>query len=161
MDESEFLDVIKNEISKLPSISKSYLFFYDQAMGFYHAISWSEEKWLQALLATHVLTFLFILLGRRFYTLQVLVFLVMCGLVFMAERLNEIGRERWQEFSTQNYFDTHGVFMGVVFAAPMLLNLTLQLFITLGEASRLVIQVKRHELGIDKKQKKQAEKKDQ
>lgn len=145
--------IVRDEISKFPSMSQSYMFFYDQAMGFYHAVSWSKEKWLQALLAGHVVTLLLIIFGQRFRTLQMIIFLTGCFLIFMSEQLNTIGREHWKDFSTQNYFDTHGVFMSVVFSAPILINITIQLLVTLAVASNLVVKVKRHELGIERRKK--------
>lgn len=38
-----------------------------------------------------------------------------------SELINTYLRDRWHEFSRQNYFDEHGIFMGVVWAGPLLL----------------------------------------
>ena len=151
MDEDKLYEMVKEQVVKLPTFKRSTAYIYDQIMGFYYAVSWSKEPWLQAILATEALLLLLVLFGRRFYMLQVMIFLSITSAVFLSERLNRLGNERWKEFSTQNYFDEHGVFIGVVYAAPLLLILTLQLVLTLVDASRLVVKVKRFELGIDRK----------
>lgn len=38
-----------------------------------------------------------------------------------SELINTYLRHHWREFSRQNYFDEHGVFMGVMWAGPLLL----------------------------------------
>lgn len=41
--------------------------------------------------------------------------------VYLAERLNTVLSENWQSFATQNYFDTHGVFLSVLWSGPLLI----------------------------------------
>jgi len=151
MNEDTFYAHVKEQFSKLPPLRKSAMIIYDQAMGFYHAVSWSKEPWLQALLVLHLILLLLVVFGRRRFYLQSGIFFVCSAMVFAAESINKIASERWKEFSTQNYFDSRGVFMGTVFSGPILVILFVQLLLTLGSASRLVIAVKRHELGVDKK----------
>jgi len=43
-------------------------------------------------------------------------------LAALSEPLNGIGYRHWQLFSDDNYFDSHGVFMSVVWALPLLIN---------------------------------------
>lgn len=38
----------------------------------------------------------------------------------LSEFINTCLRDRWQDFSRQNYFDEHGIFMGVMWAGPLL-----------------------------------------
>lgn len=152
MEEEQFYSMVKEQLEKLPTFKRSSLYMYDQVMGFYYAVSWSKERWLQALLALHVVLLLLVLFARRFRDLQILLFLAVSGAIVNAEALNKLAEERWREFSTQNYFDKHGVFMSVVFSGPLLIILMLQLILTLIDASKLVVKVKRLELGIDKRQ---------
>lgn len=42
--------------------------------------------------------------------------------VYLAERLNTVLSENWQKFSTQNYFDTHGIFLSVLWSGPLLIT---------------------------------------
>ncbi|KAH0910874.1 hypothetical protein HID58_034195 [Brassica napus] len=39
------------------------------------------------------------------------------GGVYFAESLNRLLRKNWKSFSTQNYFDPHGVFVSVLVRA--------------------------------------------
>ena len=151
MEENEFFETLHGHIAQLPSFQKSSAFIHDQAMGFYYAVAWKDEPWLIALLVMHgILLLLVVVFGRKSFLLQSTLFILMTVAVFASESLNRIGGELWNEFSTQNYFDEHGVFMGVVFAGPLMLILTIQLLLTLATASQLVVTVKRHELGIEK-----------
>jgi hypothetical protein len=153
MNEDEFLSTLQSHYTKLPSLQTSLAFFYDQTMGFYHAVAWKEEKWLMALFVFHCSHLALVIFGRKLFKLQFCLFITSCGLIFLSERINTIARENWREFATQNYFDKHGVFMGVVFSAPLLAILTIQLLVTLSEASELVVKVKRHEFGLEAKEK--------
>lgn len=75
-------------------------------------------------------------------------------LVRSAERLNTYAAHNWEQFATQNYFDSKGVFMAIFLCAPLLLDSFLMLIIFLREASQLLVQVKTMEL----KQKEEAKK---
>ena len=56
---------------------------------------------------------------RRMFKAQVALLLVLCGSVRMAEAINTELGSRWRSFATQNYFDPRGVFMSVMFSAPV------------------------------------------
>jgi hypothetical protein len=76
-----------------------------------------------------------------------LVFMATVGLlVRMAEWLNRLASQHWGSFATQNYFDDRGVFAGIFFSGPLLLDSFIMLMLFLREASQLLIQVKREEL---------------
>jgi len=79
------------------------------------------------LLGSHCLLFLLTIIFRRNVDVQTVIFLVAVSLVAMAERINSFCAAHWKDFATQNYFDPHGVFAGIVFCAPLLLLLLFQL----------------------------------
>ena len=58
---------------------------------------------------------------------QTVIFLLAVSLVAMAEKINSYCAANWKVFATQNYFDRHGVFAGIVFCTPLLLLLLFQL----------------------------------
>lgn len=43
-------------------------------------------------------------------------------LVYFSESINEIASSNWHVFSRQQYFDSKGLFISVVFSMPILLN---------------------------------------
>lgn len=146
MDEHELMDQLYAQFSKLPSVRKSNAVIYDHLMGFYHAVSWSQDWWLFGILAFHVAYLLLVVFARRFYYLQVFLFAYGCVAILSLERANAYLAANWRLVASQNYFDKHGVFLSVVVAAPVLLVLSVQLVLTLKDAARLVVDVKRLEL---------------
>lgn len=51
-----------------------------------------------------------------------LLYLLEVLLAALSEPLNGIGSRHWQLFADDNYFDSHGVFTSLVWAAPLLVN---------------------------------------
>lgn len=86
--------------------------------------------------------------------------LVVGIIVRLAERLNAMGASRWREFSTQNYFDKNGIFMGIMVCAPLLLVCLLMLVSIIWEAQQMLLDVKKMKINKQTKQK-QKKKKDQ
>ena len=83
--------------------------------------------------------FIFCLPSRSFRDLKVGLFTVILGGTRSSELINTYLRDRWHEFSRQNYFDEHGIFMGVMWAGPLLLlGFTMLVSIRLRERTDLV-----------------------
>jgi hypothetical protein len=72
-----------------------------------------------------------------------------CVMIFIgvsvrsAEWLNGLGSENWEKFCTQNYFDRKGIFVGVMFCGPLLVDCLMMLLFFVREAGQLLVQVKR------------------
>lgn len=92
----------------------------DQWNAFSSAVDWSEN-WIRGLLAFHVVLLCLVVATRQNLDLQTFFFAVVCVLVFCSERLNGYCAQNWSQFSKQNYFDTHGVFAGIMYSGPLLL----------------------------------------
>ena len=162
-------DVLRDFRANSTDASRS---LYSDAMGFYHAVNWTE-RWLHALAGAHVLLWALIVATRRATDVQmVLLFVIracraarrhrardarMCtslthrcpravGMVYSAERLNSLGSQHWREFASQDYFDKHGVFISLVFSAPLLGAAFFILVNALLSASRLLVEVKKREI---------------
>jgi cobalamin synthase len=85
------------------------------------------ENWIRGILAFHVILLLTVLLLRNNANAQCVILLCIFALTRAAESINTYAAAHWTEFATQNYFDKNGVFMGTVFAAPLLCIAFLQL----------------------------------
>jgi hypothetical protein len=89
------------------------------SVAFSSAVDWSE-RWIQCLLGFHFILFLAVIISRKNADLQTFLFLFIAVLVFLSETINSYCAIHWKEFSKQNYFDNQGVFIGILFAAPLL-----------------------------------------
>lgn len=118
---------------------------WEHVEAFTAAVDWSE-RWIQCLLGAHAALFLLTVLTLRLQNLQMALFLLICGVVALAEPLNSWAAANWQAFATQNYFDKHGVFASVMLCAPLLIVGFIQLLYFLYSASTLLVTVKREEL---------------
>jgi hypothetical protein len=123
---------------------------YADAMGFVHAIDFTE-RWILALLAFHVAVWLTIVATRAHANAQAVLFLLIAGAICGAERLNALGAARWESFAGQDYFDKHGVFMAVLWGAPLLGDLFLIILLALRSSVTLLVKVKRAELKQNRK----------
>ena len=63
------------------------------------------------------------------------------AIVRFAEKLNQIGNNRWRDFATQNYFDKNGIFMGIMICAPLLMVCFVMLVSLIREAKSLLVDV--------------------
>uniref|UniRef100_A0A8C5QM36 Transmembrane protein 18 n=1 Tax=Leptobrachium leishanense TaxID=445787 RepID=A0A8C5QM36_9ANUR len=84
-------------------------------------IDWTEP-WLIGLVAFHVLCFTITCISFKYYKLQIGFFLLLVGLVGSAEYINEVAASSWRSYSKQQYFDSTGMFISLVFSAPLLCN---------------------------------------
>jgi hypothetical protein len=97
------------------------------------------EPFILALLAFHTALLALAIFTRRHMNFQIFLWASIRELFFLsisctnirftqvvllgfgARALNEYGAVRWQEFATQNYFDTNGLFISFLFSLPLFL----------------------------------------
>ncbi|KAH9509869.1 Transmembrane protein 18 [Bulinus truncatus] len=89
--------------------------------SYLETVDWSEP-WFSVLLGFHILTFLVTYITRKYQMIQAGHFFILLMLVYFAESFNEIAANNWKLFSKQQYFDSKGMFISLVWSAPLLLN---------------------------------------
>ncbi|KAG0204425.1 hypothetical protein BGX33_008540 [Mortierella sp. NVP41] len=136
----------------LDHIQAAWVDFKSASSGFIQAVEW-QQTWIQMVLAMHVIFFIMIVLLRN--RPNPLAAMLFCAILLAAlsEPLNGIGSRHWQLFSDDNYFDTHGVFTGLVWAAPLLVNAMIATMLLLRVTVKLLVKVKRAQLQESKKKK--------
>eukprot|EP01064_Diplonema_japonicum_P007530 TRINITY_DN1515_c0_g2_i1.p1 TRINITY_DN1515_c0_g2~~TRINITY_DN1515_c0_g2_i1.p1 ORF type:complete len:198 (+),score=54.37 TRINITY_DN1515_c0_g2_i1:59-652(+) len=117
---------------------------YDEAMGFYKAVDWSED-WLKVMGGVHAAVWL-VWLGTVIFgsssNFKIGFFLTIALLTSSASYINQYGIDNWKDFATQNYFDPNGTFLAVTWCLPMLVLLFLILMQILIDVGRLLVKVK-------------------
>ncbi|XP_061344758.1 uncharacterized protein LOC133290654 isoform X2 [Gastrolobium bilobum] len=141
----EHMELMADLVQKFSSELRAGLHpAYENFMGFFHAIDW-KEPWLMGLLAFHVMFLLVVIISRKNTNFQMCLFLLTSG-VYLAERLNDVLGKNWKSFSGQNYFDTSGLFMSVLWSGPLLVIAMIILINTLLSLCYLIVRWKRAEL---------------
>ncbi|XP_019179376.1 transmembrane protein 18 [Ipomoea triloba] len=118
---------------------------YDNFIGFFHAIDWTEP-WLVGLISFHVVLLLLAVFLRKNINSQMFLFLLALGGVYFAENLNKILAANWKSFARQNYFDAHGLFLSVLWSGPLLVISIIILVNTLFSMCYLIVRWKKAEL---------------
>lgn len=154
---------VLNSLGKDPRTAGGYETFYDAVMGFVSAVDWERDTWIAGILMAELFVLILVLFTRRIWSAQLFIFFFNAFVIFSCERINTYAQGHWREFSTQDYFDNNGVFVGVIVCAPILFTMAVQMLMSLYDTSHLLVDVKRKELKehLKKKHKEsQATKKD-
>ncbi|XP_015886348.3 uncharacterized protein LOC107421593 [Ziziphus jujuba] len=118
---------------------------YENFMGFFHAIDWTEP-WLIGLMGFYVVLLLITFSSRKNINFQMCLFFLALGGVYFAERLNRLLSENWKSFASQNYFDPNGLFLSVLWSGPLLVIAIIILINTLFSLCYLIVRWKKAEL---------------
>jgi len=97
-------------------------------------------------MALHALCFATILLTRKYTNIQIVLFCTLSGIALLSERINKLGAKHWRLFSSEQYFDSYGLFIMVILSGPMMVNCLILVIIWLIEAGQLLIKTKRRQL---------------
>lgn len=110
-----------------PSTSPVYMGFtviliiWSWIFYLYLQIDWSEG-WLVGLVVFHILLTTITVMTRNHHTTQAVLFFLLLLTVRSSETINQYAAKNWQSFSRQQYFDSQGMFISVVFSMPVLFN---------------------------------------
>ncbi|XP_037080429.1 transmembrane protein 18-like isoform X2 [Pollicipes pollicipes] len=108
-------------------------------------VDWTE-RWIVALLVFHVTMFAVAVLARRRLNMQFAIFVILLSLVYFSEDINTFAAQNWRAFSNQQYFDSQGMFVSIVFSMPILLNCLLIVCNWLWRTNGALSQVMRQDL---------------
>ncbi|ESR47870.1 hypothetical protein CICLE_v10002730mg [Citrus x clementina] len=117
----------------------------DNFIGFFHAIDW-KEPWLMGLMAFHFVLLVLAISSRKNLNIQMYLFLLALAGVYFAENLNRVLGSNWKRFATQNYFDSHGIFLSALWSGPLLFIAIIILVNTLFSLCSLIVRWKKAEL---------------
>lgn len=108
-------------------------------------VDWTEP-WLMGLVTFHIVTLSLTLLTRDWGNVQAGLFVMALLLVYFSEALNELAARHWQAFSSQQYFDSQGMFISLVFSTPLLLNCIIMVGQWMWTSGTLMIRIKQAQL---------------
>lgn len=124
------------------------------------SIDWTEP-WFSALGIFHVSCAILTVITRKTGVLQSVYFAVLMLLILCAEYINQWAAKNWSLFSRQQYFDSNGLFISVVFSVPLLINCLVIVVSWLWDVGLLISSVKqlkiRQQTRLAKKAKEQQE----
>ena len=109
--------------------------------NFLASIDWSEP-WFTGLGMFHVLCALLTILSRNTGVFQAIYFGVIMVLVLLAEQINTWAAANWKLFAKQQYFDSSGLFISIVFSVPLLINCLVIVVCWLFDVGILITRVK-------------------
>ncbi|XP_045582840.1 transmembrane protein 18 [Procambarus clarkii] len=113
--------------------------------SFLQTIDWSEG-WLVGLVVFHIFLTTFTVMTRNHHTTQAVLFFLLLLTVRSSETINQYAAKNWQSFSRQQYFDSQGLFISVVFSMPVLFNCMMMVINWLWLSSSMMVTWKRAEL---------------
>ncbi|XP_065200300.1 transmembrane protein 18 [Planococcus citri] len=109
--------------------------------AFLQNVDW-YDPWLVILILFHISITVITFATRNRNNFQVILFLFLLLLVYCSENINKVASDNWRLFSRQQYFDSNGFFISLVFCIPILLNCMLMVANWLYMSRELMTQLK-------------------
>lgn len=128
-------------------------------LTFIWSIDW-RDPWLIGLCIFHISVTLMAISTRNYGNFQAILFFCLILLVYFSENINQLASTNWKIFSRQQYFDSRGLFISVVFSVPILLNCMIMMGSWLWQSRQLMITLKTAQLRERLRQERQQRKLD-
>lgn len=128
----------------------------DGLLNYLRTIDWTEP-WFMGLLAFHIICAILTIITRKSGALQSIYFAVLMILVLCAEYINEWAAHNWSLFAHQQYFDSNGLFISIVFSVPLLINCLFIVVSWLWDVGVLISNVKEIKIRQARKRKEKQE----
>ncbi|KAJ2944580.1 hypothetical protein O0L34_g3931 [Tuta absoluta] len=114
-------------------------------VSYIRSIEW-RDPWLIALVSFHIIITFTCFSTRNYGNFQVILFMTLLLLVYFSESINEVAARNWALFSRQQYFDSKGLFISVVFSIPILLNCMIMVGSWLYQSTQIMAKLKTAQL---------------
>lgn len=114
-------------------------------VSYLRSIEW-RDPWLIALISFHIIITVTCFSTRNYGNFQVVLFIILLLLVYFSENINELAARNWALFSRQQYFDSKGLFISVVFSIPILLNCMIMVGSWLYQSTQIMTNLKKAQL---------------
>lgn len=112
---------------------------------FVNAIDWSEW-WIRAIIGVHLTLLLLAVVFHSNLSVQLSVFMFCVAIIVLAQPLNSLGAEYWEEFAKQPYFDKRGAFYSGVISSPLVIVMILVLINMVRSTVADMIKFQREEV---------------
>lgn len=113
--------------------------------SFLSSIDWTDP-WLLALLSFHGFLIVVTVITRHHGNLQACLFFTLLLLVYFSENINELAARHWRSFSKQQYFDSQGMFISLLFSIPLLINCLLMVCNWVWVSGTIMVKLKQAQL---------------
>ncbi|ELU05831.1 hypothetical protein CAPTEDRAFT_92248, partial [Capitella teleta] len=129
--------------------------------SFFVQIDW-EERWLWVLIASHLVCLAVTIASTAYkaHSFQMVLFFTLLGLIYCSEYINEWAAANYKLFANQQYFDSKGLFISLMFSFPLLLNCLVIVVGWMCNTMSLMVNVKRAKIRHEHAAMKEEEKKE-
>ncbi|KAJ3017823.1 hypothetical protein HKX48_003357 [Thoreauomyces humboldtii] len=130
-------------------LSRAFAELVEDVTKFAAAVDWTEP-FIRGVLTFHVVLFAWIIGTRNNHTITSINFIAVGLSIILMKTINSIAAQHYTSFSRINYFDSHGIFMGLLWAAPLLVDLAIIVGLLLRQSAQMLVKLKTRELEIKK-----------
>jgi len=122
----------------------------DSIYTFLSHVDWSEP-FLQGIVTFHVICLVLILCTRRKVWFQGAFFTILLISISLTEYANKWLAENFKMFLKLQYFDSHGMFISLLYSSPVLVNCVLILINWFYISGDMLVKVKRKQIEDESK----------